>query len=466
MRRWAVLLVLVILACGRADAEYFKVTASDIITKGPWVDVRAFIPATLHASIAAGTDNTDLIVYLQTAIDNCTGSSTVFLPPGTYNFRSSLRVGSATVNRIEIRGSGPNTILVFTPSAADNAIENLTGGTDHIKISNLTLRQANGTSVSGVSGVVVDSGGTAWMFDRVHFQGFSSHGIDVDSAQYLRINNCRFLQIENSGVHDGLASGVNITTFSNATTITNSIFTQNDRHLTIGSSGGSLYIAGNTFELAGSTGNTFGFTDSIYIDNVDSTVFVGNYLEGNITGTGYAALHLNSVGSPVVEGNYFVGAVGGVTKTDIMAWYENCDNATNEKNFYAEVLSAFIKTTGFVVKTRANTYYDGGNGLTTYDAIVALFSPATLIGTDVPKTITWSLNVVSKAFENLVDVGVTGVTLKDTVQIVPPYDLEGMMIQAAPQADNNIRIVVYNPTNDNIVKAADNGWKVYVDKKY
>lgn len=445
--------------CGNrsAEADLIKGNFSDILIRGPWEDVRAYAPA---GTLTDGT--VDWTSYIRTAIAS---GKDIYVPDGVFKFTGTLVVGSPTVNRITIFGNGPNSILSFTPTSSDNAIENLPGGTDHITIKNLTIRQTNGNSVGPCSGVSIDSGGTAWTFDHVHFQGFNSHAIDADSAQYLKVEKCRFLQIENSGLHDALASAINITTFANSVNITNSIFTQNDRHLTIGSAGGSLNITGNTFELAGSTGNTFGITDSIYINNVDGVVFTGNYIEGNKTGSGYAFLHINNSSSSSVEGNYFVGDTGGVTKTDVMVHYENCYAAVNEKNFYSEVLSYFIKATGLVVKTRNNTYIDSGNGLTTYDSIVAMFLPPSLIGTDVAKTVTYALDVATMTGGTFGSVGVDGVVFGDSVRLVAPYDLAGLLVTATVQSGNNVRFSYFNPTGDN-VSLSSGTWKLYIDKNY
>ena len=57
---------------------------ADLITRSPWVDVRAYIPVALHAVIAAGTDNTNLSSYLQAASDNSVGKI-LYWPKGIYH---------------------------------------------------------------------------------------------------------------------------------------------------------------------------------------------------------------------------------------------------------------------------------------------------------------------------------------------------------------------------------------------
>ena len=414
---------------------------------------------------AVGDGVTDDTTAIQNAIDALVDNSILFVPTGNYKITSTLTIGSVTVNRITIKGEGLNSIFAYAPSSASNLIENITGGTDNILICDICLSQTNSATVPGVSGVKLDSGATVWNFERVYFQGFNTHGIDADSTQYLRVNNCRFYDIEDSVLASSLASAINISTFSNSTIITNTQFTRNDRHFTIESIGGSLVITGNTFELAGITNNPFGLTDSMRIIGISGVVFTGNYIEGNKTGTGYAALKLSNSSSAQVSGNYFVGDYGGVTQTDVMVHYDGCYAATNEQNYYSEVNVAFIKATTQVVKTRNNTYFNSHTALTTYDNVVALFSPATLIGTDIAKTITYSFSLTTGSVDNTASVGVTGVKLGDSLTFVAPYDLEGVITFANVQSTNNVRLVALNSTPSTVTKSSG-VWSLYVNKEY
>lgn len=143
MRRWAVLLTLVVLVCGRADAEYFKVTASSIIAKGPWVDVRAFMDGvggkpTLSAWESAQT-TTDVTSVLQAAIDNQFQGGIVFLPPGTYLFSSTLVFSKP----IQFRGAGTPSIHVQDPYASTKLLKAASLNGDAIRLTD------RGTKLSG-----------------------------------------------------------------------------------------------------------------------------------------------------------------------------------------------------------------------------------------------------------------------------------------------------------------------------
>jgi hypothetical protein len=76
-----------------------NVRANDLITRGPRVDVRAFIPEALHARIAAGTYTDDVWVYLDTAVKYCNDNKkALYMPKGKYYISQALDLSAHTID--------------------------------------------------------------------------------------------------------------------------------------------------------------------------------------------------------------------------------------------------------------------------------------------------------------------------------------------------------------------------------
>ncbi|MBU2699075.1 hypothetical protein Ga0466249_000154 [Sporomusaceae bacterium BoRhaA] len=95
---FCMLMVMVLAGAAPTPANYPDTAQeADIITKVPWVDVRAFG--------ARGDNQTDDAAALQAAIDACTEGSTVFIPPGTFKCSKQLVINKA----ITLKGLGADT---------------------------------------------------------------------------------------------------------------------------------------------------------------------------------------------------------------------------------------------------------------------------------------------------------------------------------------------------------------------
>ncbi len=171
----------------------------DLITKGPWIDVRAYG--------AVGNDSTDDTAAIQTAI-TAAGGGTVLIPAGTYKITSSLTGGT---NGIRILGVGrEKTIIknygtghaITTPAAirgytiqdlqilgVAGSLDciNLTANFGHIQLRNLLLKPVR-HAVNASAGNGIDI-----LMDSVRGEGgtivfnFSSGGVVINSINAI---NC------------------------------------------------------------------------------------------------------------------------------------------------------------------------------------------------------------------------------------------------------------------------------------
>ena len=96
------------------DVEFADVTATDLITKGPWVDPRAF--GTLTSGVSqAGSVQTANVAAIQAAVDSLVnGGGTVLIPTGTFELNSSVSLSDNTYANIRVTGMGRATILKAT----------------------------------------------------------------------------------------------------------------------------------------------------------------------------------------------------------------------------------------------------------------------------------------------------------------------------------------------------------------
>ncbi|MBI5469027.1 MAG: hypothetical protein HY891_07815 [Deltaproteobacteria bacterium] len=172
---------------------------TDLITKGPWIDVRAYG--------AVGNDSTDDTAAIQAAITAASGG-TVLIPAGTYKIISSLTGGT---NGIRILGVGrEKTIIknygtghaITTPAAirgytvqdlqilgVAGSLDciNLTANFGHVQLRNLLLKPVR-HAVNASAGNGIDI-----LMDSVRGEGgtivfnFSSGGVAINSIHAI---NC------------------------------------------------------------------------------------------------------------------------------------------------------------------------------------------------------------------------------------------------------------------------------------
>jgi hypothetical protein len=100
--------------------------ADDIITKGPWVDPRAFG--------ATGDGSTDDTVALQTAINNAY-NKILYIPPGNYKITAPLSIS----NNIVIEGSGEAATLITVSGNIVGINLALTENNKSVRIQGLTV---------------------------------------------------------------------------------------------------------------------------------------------------------------------------------------------------------------------------------------------------------------------------------------------------------------------------------------
>lgn len=102
-------------------------------------------------------------------------------------------------------------------------------------------------------------------------------------------------------------------------------------------------------------------------------------------------------------------------------------------------------------------FYAGPNGIKGYNTIVNTtisFDPPSLTALATPAT----ASAISSA------ITVTGVKVGDMVELFPPYDLQGIMLQAYATANDTIKISLLNPTNATIDLALGT-WGVVVSRR-
>lgn len=148
------------------DVEFAEITGTtgiytDLVTKSPWHDIRAYGAGTGESAATNAT-------AIQAALDaaETAGSGVVFIPAGEFDYNVSLTIASY----VGIVGTGPNSsILNYTATDSTNAIE----------------CEGTGTSIS--AGTPKD-----WVWIReVQIKGNSSsgHGIVFDIARYCSFYN-------------------------------------------------------------------------------------------------------------------------------------------------------------------------------------------------------------------------------------------------------------------------------------
>ena len=101
------------------DVQFADITATDLITKGPWADPRAY--GTLTAGASADSDEqTANVAAIQAAVDSLVnGGGTVLIPKGLYLLNSAITLVNKTYNSIRITGTGRATILKTTSTTAN-----------------------------------------------------------------------------------------------------------------------------------------------------------------------------------------------------------------------------------------------------------------------------------------------------------------------------------------------------------
>mgnify|MGYP001582591213 CR=1 FL=1 len=157
---------------------------NDLITKGPWVDVRAFGAST---SASAAVNN----AAFQAAIDNVRVSGgTVFIPDGQFNFTAGLDFTNSSYVRFVGNGMR-RTILQFS-GLAGHGID--ATGADHFEIENMRVAHSGGTPKAGLLLARSNSaaGGfnhfSRFMIDGTWEVGIYSYGSELNSYEHCYLN--------------------------------------------------------------------------------------------------------------------------------------------------------------------------------------------------------------------------------------------------------------------------------------
>lgn len=312
-----------------------------------------------------GDNKTDNTISFQSLINNVPVGSRIYFPTGNYFITDSIIMNT---NRITIEGeSNSETNLIFLPKANNKIMFYGTGNLDTVTYKNFSVTMGNASSFSGAIAFNHPAGDTRIHWDNVFITYFNRFGIAIGAGNpYYVIRNCRFQLIR-----DLTSSVIPIAIQSdgtNALTIINNRFLQNDRDITI-SAGTNIIVRGNTFESGATNGNTL-IDYNIYFNNIKVLDYSDNYHEANFTETTASVLHLNDCVVPVVRGNYFNGQDGAVDKSDqfIQITGSNTRKPLIENNIFLEVINYFIQTNQ-PLSLRGNYYFDGGVELTDVNKI-------------------------------------------------------------------------------------------------
>lgn len=170
-----------------------NVFANDVISAAPLVDVRRYIPASLHAAIAARTDNTDLSAYLQAAEDNvATTGGGIFYPCGLYNNKTAKITTKSNVGHYglgicsEIKNWYDGD-LYYADNVLGSSYISFRGLyiTDGLRTSGITSTRTTGSAFHlGVNSSVAKR----IVFDRVDFAGHQ-YVFDITNPSAVSISN-------------------------------------------------------------------------------------------------------------------------------------------------------------------------------------------------------------------------------------------------------------------------------------
>lgn len=198
MRRWAALLVLVVLACGRANANYFKVTASDIIAKSPWVDVRAYG--------AVGDNTTDDAAAITLAIAALSSNGGILTgdPKQTYKVATPLTItgkNHLTIRNLQLNGTtmpSGSTVLTVTGSTTATTTTFTAAGTKGMTI--LTVVSSSGFSAGDMVRITST--------ERFNSIDNTAPGVWPDSANLYLKGELGFVAAVDNATSITLASGL------------------------------------------------------------------------------------------------------------------------------------------------------------------------------------------------------------------------------------------------------------------
>lgn len=412
---------------------------------------------------AAGDGTTDDVVPMHCCLQS--GANEILLSAKTYYIGGTGF--TLTTNRTIVKGQGIESALYFNPSAANCELFYSDENLDNIEFRDFYCKFQNAGSKAAGTAFQFTSNVNSVKWHNIYISDFTAYGINRDSGMYDLIDNCRFVNMDNSTLHTALAVAINYTTYANAIVIQNSRFGQNDQAINI-AGGHGIRIVNNSFELDGDSGNSAGITDIVVVGSsdmpTDGLVFAGNYVEGETTGTGYAFLYIDYCYGTRIEGNMMEGSSGATTYSDYLIHVgSNCVGTYCEGNMFSEVLTGFIDADALVV-TRNNRYKDGSSALTTYNGIMAKMNNPQYVELDIDYTATIDVDSLSDgAGATTSDQTITGLALGDCLLVGCGVDTTGLTITGNVKAANTANLRVQNESTGTI-NLASTTWRVKVIK--
>ena len=331
---------------------------TDIITKSPWVDVRAFG--------AKGDGSTNDLDAIQDAIDSLPNGGIVFFPIGTYltSTANSINISDGII----LQGAGIDATVIKNTSATRLkgvlSGSDTTNGNHDITIKNMTIER---TVLTGSSGnnfnefiYIGSSAGTDTYninIERVKFysdaveDAAGSKALHIQGGQDIWVTDCIFdadvdshVSINRAGLTDAYATikGNKFKTWGTTNAGSCLVITSdyvdvvdnqaegasaNSGFIEFGDDAKFLKFEGNIYKGLGSFITALSGTDFQILDNIM-----------DYTGTAVKGIYLNATGTIVrglIRGNYFykgqllnLNAVDGGTITDI--------TLSDNKSFYAQ----------------------------------------------------------------------------------------------------------------------------------
>ncbi len=177
------------------NGVYETITTADLITKGPWIDVRAF-----GATGDGSTDDTTAIRAAETAA--ATANAVVYFPPGTYKITGVL----ATTARAYVGDGGDGTKTVIKQFTADTAI---------FEYADMRFRKFEGLSFDAdVDGVYAFKQTTADAYTDFCIWKECYFATDIERCISANLINCSFIKtrfgydgtVNGNGIHQAIFS--------------------------------------------------------------------------------------------------------------------------------------------------------------------------------------------------------------------------------------------------------------------
>lgn len=419
--------------------QIFDVSAGGSVTFATYNDVEAN-PIWFGADPnPGGADST--IAFQKWGLS---GAKRLFIPWGQFDVRGTVLLNTP---RLRLRGVGLNSSVYFNPTANNTPLFQ-TLNNENFVLEDFQVFAQNANAKTGlVAFDFTNAAVSAVEMHRVFIEGFNTTGIALDSAQHLLLDKCRFLA--NRSVTVTPAVCITIGSFVGRATIVNCRFDSNDKCLRVVLPT-SLSIRECSFENDGRL-STATLNSVIDIDGAGAAAvsFIGNYVEAEKTGVGYAFLSAQDTKALLVQGNVFGGSLSGVTYTDRFIYCTAGSNARGisiRNNHFEEVITYFVEAPSQVARVHDNTFTDATVVLSTYNAVMALMSGRVELNNFVQVNVSDVPSIANGASSTSANIAVTGVNLGDQVEVTADTALQGLGLSASVQSAGQVRFTLINNT--------------------